>query len=442
MRPAEEIEKLVKNVNVAVDPKANKRVFGNILHAFNKSKARTSAPAGPNIGRTIMKTKMSRFAAAAAVILVAGILLHSLGGPDMAGVAWADLAERVRQIQTCIFRGHTTVDITGPREKTVQQEFIVYVSSDHGFRADSYMDEKLQMTQYMLPEDKVIISVMPAQKKYIKMLLTEELLTKMGREGKDPREMVNQFMKLDYTELGRDTIDGVEVEGIETTDPNYSGGMFENFRGRLWVDVETDLPVRMEMDMEMEMPTGDDESGLMQMSMVLDSFEWEAELEPSLFEPNIPDDYTKMAEVQMPGMDEGSAVKGLRVFAELTDGNYPASMNPMKIAAEASKALMLKAGIDKESLKDDPNNAAMQEAMQEMMSAQSDCMGACMFYMELANTKKDPAYYGDRVTAEDTDAVLMRWKISENEYRVIFGDLTTENVTAEQLTQLENALPQ
>jgi len=98
----------------------------------------------------------------------------------------------------------------------------------------------------------------------------------------------------------------------------------------------------------------------------------------------------------------------------------------------------------KPSFPDDPNNKPsegerekmMAEAMQKVVKVQ----GACMFYAELVREGKDPAYYGDRVTAEDTDAVLMRWRISDDEYRVIFGDLTAENVTAERLAELEKAL--
>jgi hypothetical protein len=35
------------------------------------------------------------------------------------------------------------------------------------------------------------------------------------------------------------------------------------------------------------------------------------------------------------------------------------------------------------------------------------------------------------------EAVLLRWKISDDQYRVIFGDLSTMDVTAEQLAELE-----
>ncbi len=64
------------------------------------------------------------------------------------------------------------------------------------------------------------------------------------------------------------------------------------------------------------------------------------------------------------------------------------------------------------------------------------------FYAQLARKGKDVVYYGDRVGLKDIDAVLMRWKISDDEYRVIYGNLTAENVSAEKLEQLEAKLPE
>ncbi|MCJ7675470.1 MAG: hypothetical protein MUO33_10010, partial [Sedimentisphaerales bacterium] len=63
------------------------------------------------------------------------------------------------------------------------------------------------------------------------------------------------------------------------------------------------------------------------------------------------------------------------------------------------------------------------------------------FYMTLVQEKKEPAYYGESVTPADTDKVLLRWKTSDSEYRVIFGDLRAETVTPEKLAELEAALP-
>ena len=61
-------------------------------------------------------------------------------------------------------------------------------------------------------------------------------------------------------------------------------------------------------------------------------------------------------------------------------------------------------------------------------------------YSILEKDGKDPAYYGDKVSAESPDAVLFRWKIDDNTYRVVFGDLSTKDVTAAELAELEDAL--
>jgi hypothetical protein len=68
--------------------------------------------------------------------------------------------------------------------------------------------------------------------------------------------------------------------------------------------------------------------------------------------------------------------------------------------------------------------------------------GAGGFYMLLSLQDKDPAYYGDRITPKDYDQVLMRWKVSDNEYRVIFGSLHAKTVTANVLAELEQNLPE
>ena len=81
---------------------------------------------------------------------------------------------------------------------------------------------------------------------------------------------------------------------------------------------------------------------------------------------------------------------------------------------------------------------AIQLGQQRMMKITS----LPMFHVILAGQQKDPVYHGDVVTPDDADLPLMRWKVSHDEYRVIFGDLHAETVTAEALEELEAALPQ
>ena len=69
-------------------------------------------------------------------------------------------------------------------------------------------------------------------------------------------------------------------------------------------------------------------------------------------------------------------------------------------------------------------------------------MSLTMFPLMLAGQGAEPVYHGDIVTPDDVDLPLMRWKASDGEYRVIFGDLHAETVTADVLADLEATLPQ
>ena len=91
----------------------------------------------------------------------------------------------------------------------------------------------------------------------------------------------------------------------------------------------------------------------------------------------------------------------------------------------------------KEEMKSLDKEKSIEKAMNMMLPVQS----LSMFYMRLVQDKKEPVYYGESVGPNDTDKVLLRWKASDSQYRVIFGNLTTADVTAEQLAELEALQP-
>jgi hypothetical protein len=64
-------------------------------------------------------------------------------------------------------------------------------------------------------------------------------------------------------------------------------------------------------------------------------------------------------------------------------------------------------------------------------------LGLGAFYEELVEDKKDPTYYGDTIGLGDSGKVLLRWRLDNGQYRVIFGDLRAKTVTAEELSELK-----
>lgn len=340
--------------------------------------------------------------AAAAVIIIAVLIgVNQFGGSfDGASVAWAQVVKNVEKAKTVTFRLKTSM--TGMPDS----EIMVYDSSEYGSRLDLYVDGKITTRIYGPKDKNVSVMVIPEAKIYTRMSFTDQQRHQMHEREKDPREFVALFLSVDHTELGRRTIGGIEVEGLEVDSPKVGGGMFESAIGRLWVDVKTELPVRMEIE-------GVSAGGKIQTKMVMDEFKWDEELDASEFEPDIPADYTLQAETKVSDINEDKMIEGLQFFSELTGGRYPSSMASMTADHELREAWQQKY-----------NRPPTNEELDKFHKVSA----ACRFYADLLEENKDVQYHGDKVTANDIDDELMRWKISDNEYRVIYGDLRVETV--------------
>jgi formylglycine-generating enzyme required for sulfatase activity len=99
MKTTENIERLIKKVRYKATAKAYDRVLGNFLQAFEDYKKQKRALTQPNIWRIIMKSKITKLAAAAVIIIAVLIGIHYLGGSvDGASVAFAKMTEAIRTV--------------------------------------------------------------------------------------------------------------------------------------------------------------------------------------------------------------------------------------------------------------------------------------------------------------------------------------------------------
>ncbi len=365
--------------------------------------------------RIVMESKWSRLAAAAAVILAVAIGLNMIGG---SGVAWSQLVQNVQHARACIHRMQMTVQPAGQPES--KYEFVLYRSTDYGIRRDAYQDGELVSQLFVSNNAADCVELVPPRRKYVKARFTDAQLADI-REKNDPRKLVKLLMGFDHTKLGTKQIEGRQCEGIEVNDPNFARTLFEKGVGRLWADVETDLPILMEFE-------GASAGGSVRIHLVLDEFRWDPGLTPADFEPNIPADYTVMADVDLSPGDE-TAVKALRGFAKITGGRYPSSLDIMTAMQEVQTAFMINRRKQGVSVEQSPTK----EELSDILAIQ----GTCMYYGRLLGEGKDVAYHGNKVTAEFPHAVLMRWIQEDGTYRIIFGDLTVRDATVEELARLE-----
>ena len=292
------------------------RAHNDISAGQAESQAKQSAVTRPSIWRTIMKGKTARLAAAA-VILIGVLVLISVFVGTNKSVALAGVLEKVEQARAFMYK----IDITMkgsmmPGGKHEMQGTMI-ISDKYGSKGemgipDPNTGEKATTKMYILPDQKVMISLMPERKKYQRMEFDDDWLTRVKRVNYDPRETLKRMMDCNYTELGRKEINGIEVEGFETTDPKSSEDLAEGVRVTLWADVKTWLPVLWEMETKM--------NEQMQLHVVVSDFQWDIPVVASDFEPVIPDDYTAMIDdgYKRPSMSEKAAL-GSRVKSAATD---------------------------------------------------------------------------------------------------------------------------
>jgi outer membrane lipoprotein-sorting protein len=429
----------------APDDKHRDELKKQLLNAFHKHRFQPTVHT-VNVWRIIMRSRISKLAAAAVIILVVLAGLPFVGKKEQ-GVVLANVLDRVEQAKAFMYKLKisTTRDITTgiPGD----HEVAVTVSTEYGIKwemdvIDPNTGEKMTQLLYILPDQKMGVGLMPDRKQYMRMELDDDWLVRMKKQNNDPREVIKQIMSCKYTELGSSVIDGVEVVGFQTTDPAYFGDTAKDRVFTLWVDAETWLPVRSERYVKI--------NEQMHLQEVTYDYQWNIPVYADEFEPIIPEDYTASLTdgLKMPGISQEDAIEGLRLFAEIT-GRFPKSLNHSELTQEIAECYKSSEYFRNElrQLKEQTSQTDLMTkeefrdvAVKKMSFITYSLPSPGLFYMMLMKDKKQPFYYGAAVGPDDGDAVLLRWTVSDNQYRVIFGDLTTADVTTEELNELESSL--
>jgi outer membrane lipoprotein-sorting protein len=441
------IEEFVNDIPFdASNEKHRDELKNQLLNTFPKHRLQPTAHA-VGVWRTIMKSRITKLAAAAVIFVAVLAGLPLLDSKQ--GVVLADVLVKIEQVRAFMYKMNMKMTISMGKNMPamdMDMEMTMTISSDFGMKAETISvdvntGQKSTSMVYIIPDEGIAVTLMPDKKKYMQMEYSDDLFAKMKQENKDPREMIKKMIGSEYIELGRSTIDGVEVDGFQTTDPTVIG-VGENVTLTLWIDAESWLPVRSEIESKM----GDQ----MQVHCVVSEFNWDVPVTADDFKPVIPDDFEPMGTgMQMPKISEEGLIEGLRLFAELS-GSYPKKISMMELAQEMMGFMTNRDVIEKIKEKipqfrdldgDELDELDMDEVVMKSMQITQPLQSPGFFYMTLVQEKKEPVYYGESVVPDDAEAVLMRWKVSESQYRIIFGDLSTLDVSADELVKLEKLIP-
>ncbi len=294
---SEQIERSAKNIQIDRAVIDNARILADAEAALDKSREPGSAEFQPTIWRKIMKSPVTKLSSAAAVIIAVAVGAAYFGTSiDGTSAVLAEVIQNVEQVNSAIMHEKRIFTCDGKEVLFLNSDAVRYYSSEYGAREDMYNPEGLLLHQtYWLAKENVRIRVVPPMEQYERTELTE---AERGIWGQPSFRAIVELLRAEKpTELGRKKVNGRETEGFEIAGSKIVGILpiqVDSGVARFWVDVETSLPLRYEAELltsdKLVTPMTDGKP--IQIAVTGHQLQWNVEIEPGIFEPNIPRDYT------------------------------------------------------------------------------------------------------------------------------------------------------
>jgi hypothetical protein len=268
MKSAEDIKRYFQKATLSTNPDKHEAIFEKIRNAQEPSMTKVPVSRRFNKRRTIMKSPITKLAAAAVIIAVVFVGVSQFGG-SATGVAWGEVIGKLEASRGLICR-RTMTSSNRPGE---DHRWMIYSCQGHT-RTDWYEANQLTGSLYRDYNARTMVRIEHDNKRYFRHPMSEQ----MAQEHRDeisPKVWAQKFLSCECRKLGQKTIKGILCEGLETTDPTVFGDSdppADSAMMQLWVSVETGYPVLFEGNAVLQVDDG------VRIEVVLDQFQWDVEL--------------------------------------------------------------------------------------------------------------------------------------------------------------------
>jgi len=265
MKSSRQTEKTVGHARAKAGRVTDERILIDAVAALTNpsNKGLRALEPSPTIWRLIMESRITRYSAAAVIVLaMALVLLSPFGTPGNGGIVLADVQQRVAEFDTMVQRGKKTFFRPGKEGDVFELDgmkcdfdIAKYFSKQRGFTEEGRVgDNLIYRITFNLPERQTLIAF-PPQKKYLTFSSADDVAEIMETIT-TPNGFLNLLLQSDYKKLGRNMIDGVEVEGFEFQDIDSIKEIFpklvfdiQDYTGKIWIGTKEQLPIRIEGDL-------------------------------------------------------------------------------------------------------------------------------------------------------------------------------------------------
>jgi outer membrane lipoprotein-sorting protein len=383
-------DRLVTNGKALAQSSLEKDVMNQVIREQNiRLKAATRATDALKIRRTIMKSPITRIAAAAAVIIVAALGINYFMAPS---VTWAQVIEPILNAKTVVFDMILGTDDTG----MVSHEIVV------GSRMRRTMSNMPNMTMIIDTEEAQLLALDNETKTAVYADISGDLGDRHRSYIKFVRQIISQLQDGQVEELGEQVIDGQKAVLFV--------GKGQNEEVRIWADPENAHPIRIEAKIGQE------------FSFTMKNFEFDADVDESLVSMNVPEGYTlQKNDIALGNTTEADLVESLRIWAEIIgDGTFPEAIGSQSAMKDMPKLVQK---VD-----------AMQLSEEKGTQIGMGFARGLMFHQMLENQGGKWHYAGAGVKLGDANTAIF-WYLPQGSttYRVISGDLSVKDVAEENL---------
>ena len=389
MRPADQTKQFIKNASINSNPDVNEAVLKELLGEMDKSQKEANATRQPDMWRTIMKNPVTKLAAAAAIIIAVLIGLHYLGNPiDITPSAYAEVVGRLQNALTMTYTSSGTTEV------------------EIAFKKPGYM-------RTTMPGDYVTVidwtsgkglSTLPTRKQFIEMEMSN-LPNNPAQHQFNVIEKLRTLPERADEELGTITINARTVQGFRVNE--------DGVINTVWVDTKTRELVRVETEF----------TNAPGMNVVMTDFQFDVDLDDSLFSLTPPEGYTRMeVQADVSAVAEQDMIAFLRAWSGWTkDNTFPPTLNPLELQ-KVSMEMEQRGEFGK-------GETTGQQRKQDAMTMYR----GIMFLTQLP-AGSNWRYAGEGVKFGNAQTAIFWYRSQDSDsYRVIYGDLSVKDVAPENL---------
>ena len=294
------IEEILKKLGTEDVPVDALKIAEQASRDFEKTLTRLKQPKIIILKEYLMKTKLTKLAAAAVIVIAVFVGIFHFGGPFTATVSFADVVKPILNARTA------SLDI------------IIGEQGNQAVIHDDVMGSRIRRTVSGAESTDIIIDF--EQQRMFALDHTNKTAVYIGLGGLSDLKNYVELLQNLIIRLQKKPDLKVENQGIQ----NINGrdcltfiAHVENETITIWADAETTLPIRIEE----KTPN---------MQIMCDNLQFDVDFDESLFSMEVPDGYTikDAGSIDFSQSSESAFIETLRIWAEIIEeGQFPDSIN-------------------------------------------------------------------------------------------------------------------